>query len=133
MPVMILVSALSLVVTVCWTRRCRLNAEAFAPGTHRYGPGLAVWGWLIPVGNLWIPRRVMLDVRRASGLTGPARLIEGWWWVRLVKLPVALAVGRIMPNPMVSLHVALISAVSGILLLLVIREITAAQAERLAA
>ena len=54
------------------------TAEVLAPGTHGYSPGFAVWGWFIPVALLWIPRRVALDVRRASGPTGGSLLVEGW-------------------------------------------------------
>ncbi|MFI5534183.1 DUF4328 domain-containing protein [Kitasatospora sp. NPDC051853] len=132
-PAMTLLSAVSLVAVICWLRRCRLNAEAFAPGTHRYSPGFAIGGWLIPVAMLWIPRRVTLDVRRASGLAGRAWLVEGWWWTRLVKVVVALLATRSLPNPMFSPYVAVLTAASGVMLLLVIREITAAQTDRITA
>ncbi|MFJ8039118.1 DUF4328 domain-containing protein [Kitasatospora sp. NPDC096147] len=132
-PVMTLLSAASLVTVIYWLRRCRRNAEVFAPGTHRYSPGFAVGGWLIPVAMLWIPRRVTLDVRRASGLAGRAWLVEGWWWARLIKVAVGLLATRSLPNPMFSPYVAVLTAVSGVMLLLVIREITAAQADRITA
>ncbi|MDX3853217.1 DUF4328 domain-containing protein [Streptomyces sp. AK02-01A] len=130
MQVMALVTGVSFVVLICWLRRCRLNAEAFAPGTHRYRPGFAIGGWFIPVAMFWIPRRVTLDTRRASGLSGRSLLVEGWWWTRLVKVPVALAVTSSTTNPMFSPYVALLSTTSGIMLLLAIREITAAQVAR---
>ncbi|PBC75650.1 uncharacterized protein DUF4328 [Streptomyces sp. TLI_235] len=128
-----LLAAVALVAVICWLRRCRLNAEAFAPGTHRYAPGFAIGGWFIPVAMLWIPRRVTLDVRRASGLTDRAWLVEGWWWIRLVKVLVALVCARSLPNPMFSPYVVLLAAASGIMLFLVIREITAAQVGQIAA
>ncbi|MEU3188609.1 DUF4328 domain-containing protein [Streptomyces sp. NPDC006923] len=130
MQVVALVTGVSFVVLICWLRRCRLNAEAFAPGTHRYRPGFAIGGWFIPVAMLWIPRRVTLDTRGASGLAGRSLLVEGWWWTRLGKVAVALAIAGSTPNPLFSPSVALLSVVSGILLLLAIREITAAQVTR---
>ncbi|MFF1870157.1 DUF4328 domain-containing protein [Kitasatospora herbaricolor] len=130
-PAMTLLSCISLIVVAGWLRRCRLNAEVFAPGSHRYRPGFAIGGWFIPVAMLWIPRRVTLDVRRASGLVGGAWLVEGWWWARLLKVVIALACTRWMANPLFSPYVALCSAVSGILLFLAIREITTAQVTRL--
>ncbi|WP_030269809.1 DUF4328 domain-containing protein [Streptomyces sp. NRRL B-24484] len=132
-PIMTLLGAVALVAVICWLRRCRHNAEAFAPGTHRYSPGFAIGGWFVPVAMLWIPRRVTLDVRRAGGPVGRAWLVEAWWWTRLAKVAVALVCARSLPNPMFSPYVALLTAASGIMLSLVIREITTAQVGRITA
>ncbi|MEU2432823.1 DUF4328 domain-containing protein [Streptomyces sp. NPDC007861] len=79
------------VVFLVWFHRARINAEAFAPGAHRMTPAWAVWSWIVPVVNLWIPRLIALDIWSAStpgDRTGPAprrsnRLVNAWWtlWI----------------------------------------------------
>ncbi|WP_405363508.1 DUF4328 domain-containing protein [Kitasatospora sp. NBC_00085] len=132
-PLLVLFMLISGVVMVCWLRRCRLNAQVLAPDAHRYSPGFAVGGWFIPVAMWWIPRRVSLDVRRASGLGGRAWLVEGWWWTRLAKIPVALAMGLsgITSGLMTAPCLLPFNVLSAVLLVLTVREITAAQARHL--
>ncbi|MFI0902108.1 DUF4328 domain-containing protein [Streptomyces sioyaensis] len=55
-----------------WFHRARVNAEVFAPEYHEKARGCAIWGWSVPVVNLWFPRRVAIDIlaaapRRPSG------------------------------------------------------------------
>ncbi|MFD9212224.1 DUF4328 domain-containing protein [Streptomyces sp. NPDC059544] len=77
------------VVFILWFRRARINAEVFAPDGHGLVRGWAVWGWIVPVVNLWIPRRVALDIWSASipgAHLGAAprqsnRLVNAWWTV----------------------------------------------------
>lgn len=84
-------SFLGMVVTavlwVIWFRRVRLNAEVFAPGTHRFGSGWAVGSWFTPVVNLWFPKQMANDIYRASAPGGPQSapkgLLNSWWvlWI----------------------------------------------------
>ncbi|MFD6274654.1 DUF4328 domain-containing protein [Streptomyces sp. NPDC060209] len=74
------------IVYVCWLYRLRDNAEVFAPGAHRRGRSWTGWCWLIPVVNLWFPRRVTLDIWNASRPAEPQAtsrpshgLINLWW------------------------------------------------------
>ncbi|MEU1202978.1 DUF4328 domain-containing protein [Streptomyces sp. NPDC005813] len=84
------------VVFVCWFHRVRVNAEVFGPQEHRMRRGWAVWGWFVPVVNLWFPRRVAADIWDASaplptlsladGTRMPSSshlLLNSWWltWV----------------------------------------------------
>lgn len=88
------------VVFILWFRRARINAEVFAPDGHSLVRGWAVWGWLVPVVNLWIPRRVALDIWSAS-TTGAhlgqaprqsSGLVNAWWTLWVVStVPTALA------------------------------------------
>ncbi|WP_323181667.1 DUF4328 domain-containing protein [Streptomyces sp. NBC_00572] len=70
----------------------RSVAEQFAPGRLRYRPSMAVLGWLIPVGNLFLPKQIANDVWHASSPPGqgdstdPARLLHTWWAACLVPL-----------------------------------------------
>ncbi|MFF4410509.1 DUF4328 domain-containing protein [Streptomyces sp. NPDC001404] len=75
------------VLWVVWFRRARLNAEVFAPGTHRFGSGWAVGSWFTPVVNLWFPKQMANDIYRASSPAGPQAapkgLLNSWWvlWI----------------------------------------------------
>ncbi|MGR6922479.1 DUF4328 domain-containing protein [[Actinomadura] parvosata] len=63
----------------------RVVAEGLAPGRLRYRPAMAVLGWFVPIGDLWLPKRIADDVRHASsppgrgGAMAPAALLHGWW------------------------------------------------------
>ncbi|MFD5030703.1 DUF4328 domain-containing protein [Streptomyces sp. NPDC058220] len=90
------------IVYVCWLFRLRDNAEVFAPGTHRRGRSWTGWGWLIPVVNLWFPRRITLDIWDASRPVGPYSpdrpgrgLINLWWGFWLAQGFIALAGGAV--------------------------------------
>ncbi|ATE51970.1 DUF4328 domain-containing protein [Actinosynnema pretiosum] len=70
-----------------WCYRARL-ATHDAP--HRFGPGLAAGGWFIPVANLVIPVRVVLDLVRARDRsTAWTAVVLTWWGGRLLALALA--------------------------------------------
>ncbi|WP_399928623.1 DUF4328 domain-containing protein [Streptomyces kanamyceticus] len=87
------------VVFLVWFHRVRVNAEVFEPYIHRKKRGWTVWGWFVPVVNLWFPRRIAVDVWDASAARavpphdmmppdpaaerGSHRLVNVWWtlWV----------------------------------------------------
>ncbi|MEV3985441.1 protein kinase [Nonomuraea sp. NPDC049758] len=80
-------------LTACWLLwffRVRVVAERLAPGRLRYRPSMAVFGWLIPIGNLWLPKQIADDIWHASsppgrsGTTAPAGLLHTWWALWLV-------------------------------------------------
>ncbi|MEV0092018.1 DUF4328 domain-containing protein [Streptomyces sp. NPDC050738] len=64
-----------------WFNRVRVNAEVFSPRGHSKTRTWAYWGWIVPVVNLWYPRRIAIDTWVAS--SGPQsasyRLINVWW------------------------------------------------------
>ncbi|MFF4156347.1 DUF4328 domain-containing protein [Streptomyces sp. NPDC001678] len=84
------------VVWVIWFRRVRLNAEVFAPGTHRFGSGWAVGSWFTPVVNLWFPKQMANDIYRASAPDGPQSAPKGLlnaWWVLWIVANVLSTIG----------------------------------------
>ncbi|MEU3353298.1 DUF4328 domain-containing protein [Streptomyces sp. NPDC037389] len=88
--------AATAVLWVIWFRRVRLNAEVFAPGTHRFGSGWAVGSWFTPVVNLWFPKQMANDTYRASAPGGPQSAPKGLlnaWWVLWIAANVLSAVG----------------------------------------
>ncbi|MET9443676.1 DUF4328 domain-containing protein [Streptomyces sp. NPDC006610] len=50
------------IVFVVWFFLMRRSTGLLAPDAFRRGPGWAIWGWLIPVANLWIPYRVAVGM-----------------------------------------------------------------------
>ncbi|MFJ3581498.1 DUF4328 domain-containing protein [Streptomyces sp. NPDC090127] len=81
------------VVFIVWFHRLRKNAGVWAPDLQGRGPGWAVGGWFIPIGNLWIPRETAADIWRASRMTpyaadrkGELALLNSWWavWVAVM-------------------------------------------------
>ncbi|QKW07236.1 DUF4328 domain-containing protein [Streptomyces sp. NA04227] len=89
----------TVVLWLCWFRRVRLNAEAFAPRGHRLGRGWALGSWFVPVAHLWIPMQITHDIWKASlppeeaetpsshrgqgrrrRSTGPSRRLLHLWW-----------------------------------------------------
>lgn len=77
------------VAWLIWCSRTRAVAEEFAPGRLRYSPAMAVRSWLIPFGNLYLPKQIADDVWHASsppsrtGATAPSARLHIWWgcWV----------------------------------------------------
>lgn len=53
-------------VFVIWFHRTRVNAEVFAPEYHAKKRAWAIWGWFVPVVNLWFPRRIATDSSQAK-------------------------------------------------------------------
>ncbi|MGP4114028.1 protein kinase domain-containing protein [Streptomyces sp. 4N509B] len=84
-------SAVGLVVCwLVWFARVRAVAEEFSPGRLRYAPRMAVLGWFVPVGNLFLPKQIANDVWHASSPPGraggmaPAGALHAWWYAWLV-------------------------------------------------
>ncbi|WP_031477681.1 DUF4328 domain-containing protein [Streptomyces bicolor] len=74
------------VLFLCWFHRVRVNAEVFDPYGHSKKRGWAIGGWIVPIVNLWFPRRITLDIWDASSPWGAPRshgLVNTWWtfWV----------------------------------------------------
>lgn len=74
---------------VCaWLWRARQLTSRIAPGeSHRLSIGYVWVVWLIPIANLWLPARLISDVREVSSQgraqAGKAAKAAGdpiWWW-----------------------------------------------------
>ncbi|MFG2822190.1 DUF4328 domain-containing protein [Kitasatospora sp. NPDC048365] len=133
-PVGLVLMVGSAVLFLRWFSRCRHNAQAFDPAGHRFGPGLAVGGWFIPLANLWIPYRVTLDIWRASGPRGGEWLLNAWWVAWLAKTLGAAVLMQTQAHPNgYSAFDRIAGVVAGVLAVLMIRTLTARQRARLAA
>jgi hypothetical protein len=76
-----LVTALAFLL---WFRAADRAVRELGATGHRLGPAWSLWGWVIPVGNLVIPKLMTNDLWRGAG--GPdarAGGVPGWldaWW-----------------------------------------------------
>lgn len=118
----------TVVVFLCWFQRCRANAGILAPGAHRYSAGFAVGGWFIPVATWWIPRRVALDVWRASSPADGTWLINAWWAAWLAKTVGGVVVAQAGAGSCgYSLYDDVVGVVAAVLAILVIQQVTTRQ------
>ncbi|MEE1941156.1 DUF4328 domain-containing protein [Streptomyces sp. TRM 70361] len=138
------------VVFLVWFHRVRVNAEVFVPDGHRKSRGWVVWGWFVPVVNLWFPRRITLDVWNASSPVPlsdpdperPSRpLVNAWWTLWLLSMSVGNGAGRMydraeyaeaIQSALVMLILSdILSIAAAVLAILVVRALTRMQQARI--
>jgi hypothetical protein len=127
------VAAVTAIVFLVWFRRARLDAED-SGWRQRRSRNATLWGWIVPIWNLWIPFQLMGDIWRAS-LPEPEREQTAWlpglWWTCC--LAGTSLVGPAPRSGTWTVHLLSNSgpvrlsgvAVAGLLLLFVIRQISA--------
>ncbi|MEV5613516.1 DUF4328 domain-containing protein [Streptomyces sp. NPDC052225] len=78
---------------IAWFLRVRDNAQVIEPLGQRLARPWAIFGFLVPVVNLWFPRRIAHDIWRASAdgfdfSRKEARVgtIDLWWFLWLLNL-----------------------------------------------
>ena len=139
------------VVFTVWLWRARQNAEILCFTPHRRARAWVVWGWICPGANLWFPFMVVDDVYRASRPDNPRDLADlrsvpgsavlGWWWALWLGLWVINRLGSVDlgTNPTIddfrtyavfSAIETLVAAAAAVLIIRVMREISAWQAPR---
>ncbi|WP_433237648.1 DUF4328 domain-containing protein [Streptosporangium sp. CA-135522] len=89
------------IVFVTWLRRARSNAEAIAPIPHRRDANWVVFGWIVPIVNLWFPKQIIddiwvtskpadpsLDLLHPTALQSARRsgLVWAWWLSWLIAM-----------------------------------------------
>jgi eukaryotic-like serine/threonine-protein kinase len=94
----------SATVWVVWQQKARAVAKGLGAGGQRHSEPLAAFSWIIPIGNLWLPKQVTNDLWRASDPEAPAPtniagkpvwpLIDLWWalWI------IGAVIGRLAFN-----------------------------------
>jgi hypothetical protein len=128
-----------------WLWRARKNSEILCSAPHQRGRGWTIGGWFCPVVNLWFPVVIVNEIWKASSPGTPAEhfslrripgsALVGWWWAcflagNLLDLYITRTTLR-EPN-VESLYTAalggtittVLSAVAGLLIILVMRQIT---------
>jgi len=81
------------ILVIVWLARARSNADALYPARHRLAAGWAIGGWFIPIGNLFLPVVVVLDLVKASNPTGQSIPQVWMWWVGWVGGSLATPIG----------------------------------------
>lgn len=145
----------SAVVVMVWLHQVRSNIEHIDPhqwaGRRRLSKGWAVGSWFVPIGFLWLPLQVVLDVWWGSAEPTRERrrtpkIIIGWWtcwllsWFTGVRFTetvthangVYLESHSVNVFPGASALSALFGLAAAVLLCLVVRKVTAMQTAHLA-
>lgn len=82
------------VALIVWTRKAFRVSETVAVTQfeRRYSRGMAVGGWFIPIGNLFVPKRVISEIEQITAIgadpakagfsfkSQPLLTIGTWWW-----------------------------------------------------
>ncbi|MFC9926570.1 DUF4328 domain-containing protein [Streptomyces sp. NPDC127190] len=130
------------VVFLVWLWRARINAELMSgAAAHRRSRGWVVGGWIGPVVNLWVPYQVVSDIWRASAprRTVPVTLVNAWWALfaaTIIVKPIQWRMSArfdslqdVQSNANVSTLLTALYVGAGVLVILVVRRITAWQAQ----
>jgi hypothetical protein len=95
-------SLLAAVAFMIWLFTARLNCDNLG-GNASWTPGWAIGGWLLPVASLYIPYKVVLDVREASETDEPdesaprlRRAPVGLWWAAFIVMSVLGAIDGVV-------------------------------------
>ncbi|MFC9636333.1 DUF4328 domain-containing protein [Streptomyces mirabilis] len=132
------------VAFVVWLWRARINAELMSgAAAFRRSRSWAVGGWIAPVVNLWVPYQVVSDVWRASAprRSVPVTLIKAWWALFIVANAVVRPIQwrmsskldseqNVLSNADVSTLLTALYVVAGLLLVLIVRRVTAWQTQK---
>lgn len=131
------------IVFCAWLWRVRVNAETFRPDGHKHSRAWVWWGWGVPFVSFWYPRRIVLDVWRASApqrsSTPGTGLVNLWWGFWLI-CQIEGATPEMAEKDMgtstfdtaaaYSVGFALLDLVAACLAVAIVRGITSAQCEK---
>ncbi|MFI0714214.1 DUF4328 domain-containing protein [Streptomyces inhibens] len=138
----LLVSLAAGVTFIVWLWRARINAELMnGAAAHRRARGWVVGGWAALPANLWIPYQVVSDVWRASAprRSVPVTLVNAWWALfaaATVVRPIQWRMSSkfdseqdLLSNANVSTLLTALYVGAGVLVILIVRRITAWQTD----
>lgn len=142
---------------IMWTYRARANLDAFPGAGGSMRRGWAIAGWLVPIANFFVPYRVVANVTRDSLWQAATPVAVRVWWAAFLGYQVLTRVvsrqgDRVFtefvdapfPVDVVALRAgfvslvpgrvlaATVSAVAAASIVIVIRQVSRAQEERLA-
>lgn len=83
----LIVSIGGVVCLIVWTRRAFIISES-APvvqATRKYSRGMAVACWFIPIGNLFMPKKVISEIERSLKVAADTAEYSGDWKLRPVE------------------------------------------------
>ncbi|MFC6884297.1 MULTISPECIES: DUF4328 domain-containing protein [Actinomadura] len=85
---------LAAVTVIVWLWRARTNAEVISGSPQHWGRPWIIFGWVVPILNLFVPRRIVGDVWEAVAPSKGTALINAWWTLWLVYLVGDQVAGR---------------------------------------
>jgi len=137
--VFVYLTTAAIALFLVWFSRCRRNAQVLSPGVVTGSGAWAVLAWLIPVVNLWVPRGLVLETRRASSVgtteTGRDEVLVNVWWAAWAGHTVLTAASQLGGGTSLPLLVVaeVLELAAAVLVVFVIQRITALQSRALAA
>ncbi|MFJ3772821.1 DUF4328 domain-containing protein [Streptomyces sp. NPDC090075] len=129
---------LAIVLFLVWLARSRRTAQELSPGAALPGRGWTIGAWFVPVVNLLVPRRFLLDIGRASSASWAVKrdtaLVNAWWVAWIAHALVLSVASRVAPESMACLVVTeALMVAAAVLMGLVIERVTALQSAELGA
>ncbi|MFE5208318.1 DUF4328 domain-containing protein [Streptomyces sp. NPDC056600] len=101
---------LATVLFLTWLVRSRRIAEQVSPDAPLPGAGWTVGAWFVPVANLFVPRRFLLDIGRATSATWTNKrdsaLVNNWWAAWIGHALFLAVFGQMAPGSLAVLVVA---------------------------
>lgn len=128
-------------IAVCvWMHCAASNLRAFGNPYLNFTPGGSVGWWFVPFANFVKPFQAMSEIVRASdpaglgqGFASDPTALLGFWWATWIGSNVIANVSMRIDDAEVSSTVSLLSSllwtVAGVLLIMIMRRVTAHQAE----
>jgi hypothetical protein len=126
------------VVYLMWLGKARRNLMEFKGEERAYGPGWTLGAWIIPLANLVMPALVTADIARGS-TTDPARqrrlvtIVWVWWACYLGNTLAVFGVNDPQVLNLVRLLASAAYLAAGVLVIVLMYKVTAAQQERFSA
>ncbi|WP_329273196.1 DUF4328 domain-containing protein [Streptomyces sp. NBC_01451] len=127
----------TIVLFLVWLVQSRRNATELFPLATLPSRGWTIGAWFIPVVNFFVPRRLVLDIGRASSVSWDQKrdttLVNLWWGAWITHSLVLVVADQAAPWSMALLVVAeALMIAAAVLLVLVIERITTLQSTALA-
>ena len=83
------------IALVVWTRKAFEVSEtvAITESERKYTRGMTIGGWFIPIGNLFVPKRVISEIEQITSIgadpkkagflfkSQPLDVLGTWWWL----------------------------------------------------
>jgi hypothetical protein len=117
-----------------WLWRARANAEFLAGvASQRRGRAWVIFGWFVPIVNFWFPHQVVSDIWTASNQATAKTIVNAWWTTYLGSVIVNRVTRRVESVDGILVASVLSTALylaAGVLLYMIINQITAWQTER---
>ncbi|GAA3239449.1 DUF4328 domain-containing protein [Actinocorallia longicatena] len=112
---------------VAWMYRMRWNGETITRYAYRHGADHNLYGWYIPIANLWIPAEIVDDLWEASTPSEHSDTTLIWsWWVSFVLGNAALGVAFSL-EPLLVAGAGLLRGVAALLGAVLVVKISALQ------